>query len=316
MSNQEIRIALTGGLGNQLFQLAAALERANGRDILINDSLLAPRLNNVGEPELFSFLLPANVRLERNSLKQSTFLSKVAGYVLRSGVEKRSWEQIPGALLIIRQIARFLFSVKLRKPVGLSVNSGVGFSPPVKSIGTIIQIGYFQTYKFASETRVNKVLKTMCPVNKSSDLSEFAKLAMEISPLVVHVRLGDYKAEKHFGIPSDDYYRAAIDELWKSGKYGEIWIFSDEPELAKEKFLEIPNSNFRWFDDSKLSPGETLELMRYGEGYVIANSTFSWWGAFLSYSENADVIAPSPWFAGMDSPIDLIPPRWLTRKAF
>jgi hypothetical protein len=316
MSNQEIRIALTGGLGNQLFQLAAALERANGRDILINDSLLAPRLNNVGEPELFSFLLPANVLLESNSLKQSKFLGKVSGYVLRSGVEKRGWERLPGALLIIRQIARLLFSVKLRKLVGLSVNSGVGFSPPTKSAGAIIQIGYFQTFKFASVVRVKRDLQAMHPSKASSYLAEFSKLAKEIAPLVVHVRLGDYKAERHFGIPSVDYYRAGIYELWKSGKYGEVWIFSDEPELAKEKLIEIANSNFRWFDDSKLSPAETLELMRHGEGYVIANSTFSWWGAFLSYSENADVIAPSPWFAGMDSPIDLIPARWQTRKAF
>jgi hypothetical protein len=52
--------------------------------------------------------------------------------------------------------------------------------------------------------------------------------------------------------------------------------------------------------------------MRLGEGYVIANSTFSWWGAYLSRSSNPLIIAPRPWFSKVESPRDLIPDSWLT----
>jgi len=50
--------------------------------------------------------------------------------------------------------------------------------------------------------------------------------------------------------------------------------------------------------------------MRFGKGYIIANSTFSWWGARLSYEEEPDVIVPKPWFAQAEVPIDLIPSNW------
>jgi hypothetical protein len=56
--------------------------------------------------------------------------------------------------------------------------------------------------------------------------------------------------------------------------------------------------------------------MRLGHGFVIANSSFSFWGAMLANrSEDIDVVAPEPWFSGMPEPRDLIPPNWLREKA-
>jgi len=63
------------------------------------------------------------------------------------------------------------------------------------------------------------------------------------------------------------------------------------------------------------SSASTLEAMRFGRGYVIANSTFSWWGAYLSHTDHAEVIAPDPWFQGMDSPDSLIPRNWQKRNS-
>jgi hypothetical protein len=62
--------------------------------------------------------------------------------------------------------------------------------------------------------------------------------------------------------------------------------------------------------DKDISPSETLELMRYGRAYVIANSSFSWWGAYLRMNHRASVYAPKKWFKGMEDPADLIPPDW------
>jgi hypothetical protein len=50
--------------------------------------------------------------------------------------------------------------------------------------------------------------------------------------------------------------------------------------------------------------------MRYGSSYIIANSSFSWWGAYLRKNQNAPVYAPNKWFKGMDDPDQLLPPDW------
>ena len=58
----------------------------------------------------------------------------------------------------------------------------------------------------------------------------------------------------------------------------------------------------------------TLEKMRCGSAYIIGNSTFSWWGSFLSHSINPPTIAPEPWFTGMNDPNELIPPEWIRMR--
>ena len=58
------------------------------------------------------------------------------------------------------------------------------------------------------------------------------------------------------------------------------------------------------------SIGSTLALFRYGAGYVIANSSFSWWAAWSRHDRTAKVIHPKPWFVGLDTPLNLTPPDW------
>jgi len=151
-----------------------------------------------------------------------------------------------------------------------------------------------------------------CPPipDENSKLTEIRSLALIESPLVVHIRLGDYKNEDTFGILPRTYYETSISRMWESGEYQKIWVFSDEPELAKDFLSFMPAENLRWIEEIDDSASLTLEAMRNGRGYVIGNSTYSWWGAFLSYTPNAKVIAPRPWFRKIPSPQDLIPPHW------
>ena len=134
--------------------------------------------------------------------------------------------------------------------------------------------------------------------------------SLEPKPLIVHVRLGDYKLESNFGILDTQYYSSAIDSAMGDATIKEIWLFSDETDLAltriPQKYLPIT----KVLNLNDFSPAEVLEVMRFGYAYVIANSTFSWWGAFLAYKENARVIAPSRWFRNMAEPLDLIPDTW------
>jgi hypothetical protein len=96
-----------------------------------------------------------------------------------------------------------------------------------------------------------------------------------------------------------------------------IWIFSDEIARAKELIeVDLDSNLVRWIEEVDQSPASTMELMRHGVGYVIANSTFSWWAAYLSYNTGSPVIAPDPWFKEIEEPAGLIPPSWNRLNAF
>jgi hypothetical protein len=187
---------------------------------------------------------------------------------------------------------------------------GIGFSAVSVKNSNFLVIGYFQSYRYAEQSL--SVLQAIEPVSIGPELEEIVKLAEREIPLVVHFRLGDYLNESDFGIPGKSYYNSAITTSWSTGLYKSIWVFSDDIPSAKIIFPEKLSKYVRWIDNVDGSPASTLHAMRFGRGYVIANSTFSWWGAYLSMTENAPVIAPTPWFKGMDSPKELLPPNWET----
>jgi predicted HAD superfamily hydrolase len=130
--------------------------------------------------------------------------------------------------------------------------------------------------------------------------------------MVVHFRLGDYLQEKKFGIVKEDYFINAINLLSKKYDYEKIVLFTNDKNEALERFAKIKDKNLVVIsEDYGLTPSENLELMRLGSGYVLSNSTFGWWGAFLSHNSNPPVVCPRPWFKGYDEPKHLIPSNWI-----
>lgn len=190
------------------------------------------------------------------------------------------------------------------------ISNGIGYSSIKGDYGNLFPIGYFQTYKplVTGERSLQRSDLSLKRHNPEIDLLKSKSL--ETNPLVVHVRLGDYKLESNFGILDTQYYSSAIDSAMGDATIKEIWLFSDETDLALARIPQkyLPITKVLKLND--FSPAEVLEVMRFGYAYVIANSTFSWWGAFLAYKENARVIAPSRWFRNMDEPLDLIPDTW------
>jgi hypothetical protein len=149
-----------------------------------------------------------------------------------------------------------------------------------------------------------------------SELQSFVELAQVEKPILVHVRLGDYVSIDTFGIPSESYYEGALTYILKNSNLDKIWLFSNEPEKAIDLLPEWAQAKIRIIPDSSLTPAETLELMRHCHAFVIANSTFSWWGAYLSYNRDSLKAGPTPWFKGEPSPKDIIPETWKTFQAF
>jgi hypothetical protein len=305
--SRDVTVALTGGLGNQLFQLAAALNVSNHDKVYLETSIGKPRLNEKGGPELTSFNLPIGVE-SLNSKKSNWLLRKSSGFMLRNGVNPRGFENSRIARLVLKScwlsIARLTFRTRITPIAG----QGVGFFPIRKAHRSVLLYGYFQSFRWADS--VYERLMLLTPGFGAQEIIKFTELAQIEKPLVVHIRLGDYKNEPSFGLASESYYEIAVKRLWESNAFEKIWVFSDEPELAVTYFPQEFLSHLRWIPEVLGSAAVTLEVMRLGQGYVIGNSTYSWWGAYLSRSHNPPVIAPDPWFANLADPIDLIPLRW------
>lgn len=313
-SEKRLVFLLTGGLGNQLFQLAAALYFGNSEIIYFDWKIARPRLNLALMPELTSFQIPGNVELLPGK-KWAKLVSKSSGYILRMGIAPRRYEKNKLVRRLIHLTANVIATTYFGTRRQALSPIGVGYSDFKIPSGNVLVSGYFQSFKWASDSRIIKILKALQIRHVGPQLSEYKGLALNEKPLVVHIRLGDYKLEDDFGILSKDYYVQSIKSIDKNF-YRKIWVFSDEPELAIEFVPKDLHNEVRWIPEIDDSASSTLELMRSGSAYVIGNSTFSWWGAFLSYSENPLVIAPKPWFKNMESPIDLVPPNWQVRPGW
>jgi hypothetical protein len=148
------------------------------------------------------------------------------------------------------------------------------------------------------------------PGTQSDRLIPYCELAKEETPIIIHVRLGDYEQEARFEIPTFKYHSLASRELVGLHPEAKIWIFSNDIEKAK-KFLDnfIPKG-VRWINEVDNSPIQTLEVMWLGKAYVIANLTYSWWGAYISNTPDPITIAPSPWFQKIKEPNSIVPVRW------
>lgn len=177
---------------------------------------------------------------------------------------------------------------------------------------SLILKGYFQSYLYFQE--------------KSKEVVDFFDLSFEINKqnldllndntCSIHVRLGDYNQSQHaHPIQSEDYYKSAMKEFDKNTRF---LIFSDEITSLKNKnFLNEDGSREVFYIENQ-KPHEDLKLMSLCKNNIIANSTFSWWAAYLNRNENKKVIYPKKWFtdwyAGViktsSCPKDLFPENW------
>jgi len=302
-------IYLMGGLGNQLFQVAAGISLSHLRkqNLLIDETFGNYRKNYKNQADIRTFE-NANLIAEPLVHKNLKILSRMLGLLIRLSLsgDKSSRKKI------IERGLKFSLSIILSlsesKLIRIWSASNIGFESIPKSSKSQYLVGYFQTYRFASDPYVYEKLKTL--KIESSAIEQLSLEAESEKPLILHVRLGDYIQETTFGTLGSDYYRRALTLVFDPKKYLKIWVFSDEIEKAKQLIPKDFDEFVRWFPKTNETSAETLEKMRLGHAYIIGNSTFSWWAAFLSKTPNAPTIAPSPWFQGMDEPNDLIPPQW------
>lgn len=293
-----------GGLGNQLFQLAAAMKMTS-EEIQLVPRIGSPRLAQGGNPEIFDLNLPRRVKLMDLSQKNWRLSQLVFGFTLRVHLDMRGMSRV--VLPIVRMVAGVYFSIIFREVVFLKVASNLGYQN-FKRIGKrSLLLGYFQSYRYLSHEVLDEI-KDWKPINVSRSPQEWVEVHGDEEVLAIHFRIGDYVNEPTFGILERAYYERSL-EILSSEHFSKVVVFTDSPSQL-EKY--IPISLFGNFELAPLaSSAETLWMMSHCKHFVIANSSFSWWGANLSSHSGKVVVAPKPWFLAKTEPCDLISNSWV-----
>lgn len=176
--------------------------------------------------------------------------------------------------------------------------------------------GYWQDEKYFKDIKkiiINEFTFEEIPDEKNQEI--FDKINASNS-VCVHIRRGDYvsslRTRLNHGLCGINYYKKGIKIIENNVKNPHFFIFSDEPDWARKNLKNI--KNFTIVDVNSPETGhEDLRLMMNCKHFIIANSSFSWWGAWLGQDSGKIVVAPKKWF-GIISPHrkeNPIPPNWI-----
>jgi hypothetical protein len=198
------------------------------------------------------------------------------------------------------------------------------FDPAVLNAGSNLYLdGYWQSEKYFKDIRQVLLKDLMITRDFNSINGKISSSITSSNSVSVHIRRGNYVAnprvnEVH-GTCTQEYYDKSAEYILQKVQDAHFFIFSDEIEWAKANFKI--NARHTFVDNNKGFDGENyqdeknvddLRLMSLCRHNIIANSSFSWWGAWLNENPEKIVIAPGKWFNDpkMDT-VDLIPENWV-----
>jgi hypothetical protein len=289
-----IIVKLMGGLGNQLFQYAAARS-------------LSVRLKTVLKLDL-SFL--------EGDQPGDTPRSFALGHFAINAVKASRWE----TTLMSGKGANFLESViarRLHKIRGFTSYRENQFqvNPAFFSLSDNVHLeGFWQSECYFADFRdtIREEFTVKTPlIGKNLEAAEVIRAVNAVS---LHVRRGDYvtneKTRAYHYVCDAAYYRKAEELLTQRLESPHFFVFSDDPEWVVGNLkLRHPTT---YIDYNGAAPHEDLRLMSLCRHHVIANSSFSWWGAWLSTGSDKLVVAPGRWFndPSIDTS-DLTPAGWM-----
>jgi hypothetical protein len=281
---------LSGGLGNQLFQYAAARGIADsiGALPLIDVTLLS----DPAQPRPFAL---------------APFALGVAA-VTRSAIPKRQSRMVDVELP--PDASALLNARTLQLPIRRE--RGYRYDPEVARPGDMYLEGFWQSPRYFGAIADAIRAAVGWPQGLADERLQARRRDMQACESVaVHVRRGDYLVEPHHsfhGVCEKPYYAAAMDALRARRAGARFFLFSDDPRWCSE--------NLQADDIEIVSGADTpahhdLWLMSSCRHHVIANSTLGWWGAWLAQHPDQVVAAPVPWYSRVPLAPDLIPAQWL-----
>ena len=316
MTKLNTEIALTGGLGNQLFQFFAGLYLSKKlSSTLVIDSDLGKPSSRGGRANLFGFKLDSEqYKIVEKTRENTSMDNRSFNFLLTEPlVEKYDYLWSP-AKATVRKFCKLILLNNSREYEieQVFVSPTLGYCDLANISSNVFIVGYFQSYRYFVDLQFPVQNFTLHNDLRVSELDQLKSEAIETIPLVVHRRLGDYRNEAKFGLVSPLSYQNVIRQIWSLESNRSIWLFSDEPESAIEVIPDELRIYVKKFEDVGEHPAITLEKMRMGFSYVLANSSLSFWAAMLSYNVLGDkvIYAPKPWFKSVEDPSQLIPNSW------
>lgn len=290
---------IVGGLGNQMFQYAAAVSVAKmyEHELVLDISTFShPKYENP-EGFLLSTVFDINAR--------------IAAF--------RDYYRVLGVASCLKKYKHRLKFSKFVKNFVLE-NELFSLNPSLLQSAQstdVYMCGWWQTYRYLE-------VANMCP----HEVFEFKPLSLpplysrtldmiknnSESTVCVHIRRGDYVTNpvfnKMYGVCDIGYVQRGLAKIREAGHVGDsnVFVFSNDPvwcsqdQVLRQYTIVSTEKASSWFD---------LYLMSQCSHNIVANSSFSWWGAMLNRNPNKIVIAPQKWFLDGTSTPELIPPSWI-----
>ena len=299
-----------GGLGNQLFQFATALSLCDGKnDRLSIDLIGRERINSDGLPEIMDFDLEKITRIMIRNKTSSSFLKYLVEIQLRLSnkvLQNRILNSFLSFLqIIVSQVTSALVGTSVLSPRGMGWDDKFRCSKKSYTV-----LGNFHSHLFVNPKLRRTLKANLKSRGKTEVVENFLNMASNEKPVAIHIRLGDYLSIDELNVVNKDYFARAIELIEVEKPGSNYWIFTNDESMANEYLPAFVLSRTR-FIPQYLNSAQTMEVMWHCDRYIISNSTFSWWGAFLSVCDKPLVIAPKKWFKNLDEPLNICPPEWI-----
>jgi len=175
--------------------------------------------------------------------------------------------------------------------------------------------GYWQSEKYFSD-HADLIRADFTPRAALSGKNlALAQMIANRHSISIHVRRGDYvsnaKTLATHGTCSPEYYFMAIEIILQKFPGARLIAFSDDPQWVSQVLLPRYPELVLVDHNNGLDSYNDMRLMSMCQHHIIANSSFSWWGAWLNPSQDKVVIAPRDWFLKVTDDRDLIPTSWI-----
>ena len=281
-------VKVSGGLGNQMFQYAfgKAIAKKNNEDFQMDLSFYATQ--SLREFELLKF------NINERTIRTESFFDVL-------GIKKKMQK------IYLKFTKQNSFGTYYKE------KEATVYDPNVFSLGKEKYFdGYWQNEKYFLEIRECILREFTSKAKFSKEMKKNMSYIKSTSSVSVHIRRGDYVTNGHthnvHGVCDLGYYKKAIEYFVEKINEPVFFIFSDDMAWCKENFSFVSEKHF--VDNTK-NAIEDLELMKNCKHNIIANSSFSWWGAWLNESPTKIVISPLRWVVNNPKNHKWVPNKWM-----
>lgn len=289
-----------GGLGNQMFQYAFGRRMAliNNTELVLDDSLLLDR----SQPD--ELVTHRNFDLDIFSLRPYRWATKEEIF-LYNGNSKAS---------IFKKIGRKLKNSMFPKSLIIQKANEINLQY-LKLSSDVCFVGRWQSELYFKDIaqQLREEFRINAPVN--SEIENYEKIISNCNSVCLHIRRGDLVSSSIYsntiGVLEWSYYERALRYLRERVENPVFFIFSDDIDWCHKNIQLNEKTYFMNEETSGIKASGHLLLMTKCRHFIIANSTFAWWGAWLANSENKIVIYPKNWYKDVkNNNPQLCPMNW------